>query len=389
MSRSSPYGCKGAARQGAAEQQPERLRIALEAMLQLLDQPALAQPGFGDQGDGVETARLQGGLERGDEPRQLGVAADQRRLGALDAAGGDAKGARLGAQHEPGPERLVLPLDLDRRLRLEVEHAAHVAPGLLADAQAARRRGLLEPGGDVDREAADRSLVVDAAAEQGRGRCGCRAAPGSRPGVALLDPRRLDPGFGEQVEAGEHGPLGVVLARRLGAEGGEQAVAGVLQDLAAARRDPAAERLQRRIHDVEHVLGVDRLAERGRARPQSRNSTEHLAPPRRRDAVRALLGEQRRERRVDDGAAENRALRLERRDGLAQGSVRRVRFGHGPDCPATAAPAATRGTTSRSRAPAASSPAARSGRCSRAECAAGSPGARARPARRDPRARPR
>jgi hypothetical protein len=124
-------------------------------MLQLLDQPALAQPASASRVSGWSGASA-GRLERRDQLRQLGVAPDQRRLVPFDAARGDAKGARLGAQHEPGAQRLVLPLDLERRLRLEVEHAAHVAPGLLADAQAPGRRRLLEPGGDVDGEAADR-----------------------------------------------------------------------------------------------------------------------------------------------------------------------------------------------------------------------------------------
>jgi hypothetical protein len=66
---------------------------------------------------------------------------------------------------EVGAQRLVLALDLQRRLRLDLEHAAHVAPGVLADAQAAARRGLLEAScGDVDGEAADRAFFIDTAA---------------------------------------------------------------------------------------------------------------------------------------------------------------------------------------------------------------------------------
>ena len=142
------------------------------------------------------------------------------------------------------------------------------------------------------------------------------------------DPLGLQPRFGEQVEAGEHRTLGVVLARRFGAEGGEQAVAGVLQDLAAARRDPGAERLQRRVHDVEDVLWVDRLAERGRA-DHVEEQHRYLAPERRRSAMRRLLlGKQRRERGIDDRAAEHRTLRFKRRDRLTQRVVRRRLLGH-------------------------------------------------------------
>ena len=61
----------------------------------------------------------------------------------------------------------------------------------------------------------------------------------------------------------------------------------------------------------------------------SRNSTDTWR--RRGGAVRCaglLLGEQRCERGIDDRAAEHRALRLERRDGLAQGVVRQLGLGH-------------------------------------------------------------
>jgi len=43
-----------------------------------------------------------------------------------------------------------------------------------------------------------------------------------------------------------------------------------------------------------------------------------------------LLGEQRRERGIDDRAAKHRALRLERRDRLGQGVVRQLGLGHRP-----------------------------------------------------------
>ena len=176
-------------------------------------------------------------------------------------------------------------------------------------------------GGDVDGEAADRAFVVDAAAEQHV--AGVDADPHLEAALAVrrAQSARPEPGLGEQVEAGEHRALGVVFARRLGAEGGEQAVAGVLQDLAATLCHPSAERLQRRVHDVEQVLGIDGLAERGRA-DHVEEQHRHLAPPRRACCDGPLLGEQRRERGIDDRTAERRALRLERRDGLAQGIVR-------------------------------------------------------------------
>jgi hypothetical protein len=49
---------------------------------------------------------------------------------------------------------------------IDVEDAAYAAVGITADAQARGGRRVLHPRGDVDREAADRALLIDAAAQQ-------------------------------------------------------------------------------------------------------------------------------------------------------------------------------------------------------------------------------
>ena len=107
--------------------------------------------------------------------------------------------------------------------------------------KAAGRRGLLHARGDVDGDAADAAVGIDAAAEQHA--AGVDADAHVEAGVAV---RGLH--FGaerlaefEQRQPATHRALGVVFARFVGAEGGQHAVAGVLQHLAAVRLDDGSD----------------------------------------------------------------------------------------------------------------------------------------------------
>ena len=51
---------------------------------------------------------------------------------------------RIGAEHQVGQQRFVVALHLQRWLRLHAEQPAHLGPGVVADAQAAHRRALLQ-----------------------------------------------------------------------------------------------------------------------------------------------------------------------------------------------------------------------------------------------------
>ena len=128
MSRSRPKGWPCGLRRGAAAEDIEALGPRLGPGFELVEQPALADAGLGDHGDDGQTAvsaehALEGVLQR----LELGVAADHAGGDAFDAAGADAKGARLGAQHEVAVDGLVDALDRERRLRLDLEQAAHLA----------------------------------------------------------------------------------------------------------------------------------------------------------------------------------------------------------------------------------------------------------------------
>ena len=121
----------------------------------------------------------------------------------------------------------------------------------------------------------------------------------------------------EQREARAHGALGVVLARFVGAEGGEDVVAGVLEHLAAVRLDDRGAARQRVVHHAADGFGVESLRERRRADDVHEEDADlpqrlrrHRIDGRRRQQRREP-GAQRRHAGVDDGVAEQAALRLE------------------------------------------------------------------------------
>ena len=92
-------------RRGAAAEEEEALGARLAPGLELVEQPALADAGVGDHGDGGQLALGEQPLEGGLQRLELGVAADHPRRHAFDAAAADAKAARLGAQHQVALDR--------------------------------------------------------------------------------------------------------------------------------------------------------------------------------------------------------------------------------------------------------------------------------------------
>ena len=192
--------------------------------------------------------------------RELGVAPDHPRLDALDAARGDAEGARLREAHEVRDDGLVHALHDERLLRFDGEHAAHVAISVVADAQAAGRRRLLHARRDVDRLPADALLGVDSAAEQHAAGVDADAHVEAVVTVLAAHELALLPSRGEQRQAGAHRALGIVLPRLDGAEHGQHAVAGVIQHLAAVLRDDGGELRERAVHHRARRLRVELLA---------------------------------------------------------------------------------------------------------------------------------
>ena len=122
----------------------------------------------------------------------------------------------------------------------------------------------------------------------------------------------------EQRQAAAHRALGIVLARFVGTEHGEQVVAGVLQHLAVVGFDDRGEARQRAVHDRVIVFGVEVLAQRGGAHDVEKQDADLLERLRRlgsaRLAQRSELGASRGSSGVDDRIAKSRALGLQRGD---------------------------------------------------------------------------
>jgi hypothetical protein len=189
----------------------------------------------------------------------------------------------------------------------------------VANAQAAVRCGLLHARGDVDRGAADAALGIDAGTHQHAPSVDAGADVEVGDAAVAQHQRRVFVRRLDHRQPGAHREFGVVLARRLGTEGGEHAVAGVLQHAPVVGVDRGGEALERAVHHGVDLLGVQALADRGGAHDideQHRHLLELLARQvglaQRAQAIE--LAQQRCQRRVDHRTAENRALRLERGD---------------------------------------------------------------------------
>ena len=230
----------------------------------VLGEAGLAEAGLGHHADqlhrGAGPVQHRPGLpQRG----QRVVAADQRRADAGHAAAQHGTAQRPPPLHQPGGQRLVVALDLQRGLGAQVEQALHQAGGVVADAQRAGRRMLLHPRGQVDGGAADGVGRIHAAAQQHRP--GVQAHPHIEAGVAVVAPHLVgqQAGLGQDGQTGGNRIFGIVLARQLGAEGGQQAVAGVLQGAAVEALHQRGEAGQGRVHHLMQVLGVELPAQRG------------------------------------------------------------------------------------------------------------------------------
>jgi hypothetical protein len=302
--------------------------MAGQLVLQLLQQAALADAGFGQHGQGMGRLLLAHGLERLQQLRQFFVAADQRCFLPLDTPCRQPELARLQTFDEPAAHRRFHTLDADRLLRLRVEQTPHEAPGVMADPQATRRRTLFHPGGDMHRLAAQRVVTVHAATAQDRAGVDAYAHP--KTGVTLLEADLFTQAraLGEQGQAAAHRAFGVILARAGGTEGGHQVVVRVLQHFTAVLAHHGTQPLQR---PVEHTVNGLRVQLAGQQR-----GTHHVQEQDA-DLAQLLLGRtqrglggqastQRRERHIDHGVAQYRTLGLQGIDGRLQRGDRI--FGH-------------------------------------------------------------
>ena len=140
------------------------------------------------------------------------------------------------ADQAVGGHALGLALQLERLDRLGLDRVAHERVGELAEQRLLRRRGLLEPGGDVDRVAGREPLVAGGLAGDDLAGVDAGADRHRDAVVALeLDVQRVEPGA--HVERRADGPQGVVLVRLRHPEHGHDGVADELLDRPAVALD--------------------------------------------------------------------------------------------------------------------------------------------------------
>ena len=292
-----------------------RLAPQLEPVREFEAKPALAQARIADHRDERERALVAHGLEGLGQAGEFGVAPDHPRVDALQATVRDPERPRLGAQDQVAAHRLGDALDRDRRLLLDIEHAAHMAVGVVADAKRAGWCGLLHARRHVDRDAADAALGIDATTQQHRTGVDADSHVEARQAMLGLEARGQQRRLLDDREPRPHRALGVVLERLVGAEHGEQAVTGVLQHPALALLDDGGQAFEGTVHHGVHVFRVELLAQVGGADHIHEQHGDGLQPllaaARPRLCCRELVA-QRGQRHVGDRVAEHGPLRFER-----------------------------------------------------------------------------
>src|SRR3989441_4442855 len=161
----------------------------------------------------------------------------------------------------------------------EVEETRREPCGLLGHADAARRRQLLNAGGEPDdvtlRGVVHAQVIADSADDD---LAGVEAHPHRE-----IEPALAPHVFGErpevarQLERGGAGALGVILVGDRGAEERHDAVAGVLVDGPLVAVDTVREDPEEAIEEAMPFLGIDALGELHRAREIGEEDGDRLA----------------------------------------------------------------------------------------------------------------
>ena len=195
-------------------------------------------------------------FQGGAEGRQLRLASDERahvRLDLVVAAPDDAIGR----------DGLGLPLQRDRRERLELERVEGEASRRLGYEHLVQRRDRLEPLRRVHRVAHNGVRALDVAPEEpGDDLAGVDADPQRETHAVLaleVVVQRLDGTL--HGERGADRAFGVVLVRQRRAEHGHDRVADVLVDRALVASDLPREGVEVRAEDPAEVLRIELLGE--------------------------------------------------------------------------------------------------------------------------------
>ena len=139
-----------------------RGRLVLEDGPQLADEPRLADAGVAHDRDQMRLAALDGAPIGREQELELALAPDECLVQATHAARAH---ERQRADDAAAGDAAALSLCLDRLRFVELERAARGGDRPLAGEDLARRRRLLEPGGDVHRVAGHERAALAGAAD--------------------------------------------------------------------------------------------------------------------------------------------------------------------------------------------------------------------------------
>ena len=232
----------------------DRLDDAVEILLELPGEPALADAGLPDDRHQAGLAFAFRGVEMVLERAQLLVAPDEWRLDRLAAPGTTA--TRHDGQGLPAGDGRGLALERLLADRLERDRTRRRSVGRLADEDRARDRDRLEPRGRVDEVAGDHPLSVGTDRHDG--------LPGQDTRPPCEDrPLDFDPADGiDQLEGRPHGAFRVVLVRDRGPPDCHHRVADELLDHPAVAVDDLAGGREVPVEQFADLLRVEPLRQR-------------------------------------------------------------------------------------------------------------------------------
>ena len=282
---------------------------------QLAQQPALAQAGFAHQRQALQLPGLSGQRHGVQQPLQLGLPAHHRCAQALQPALDAREAAVQRGMHQVGQHRRIHALDQQRRLHLQIKQPAHLAPGVVADAQRAGRCRLLHARGDVHGHTDGGLVGLDACAQ--RHVSGVHAHPHRKVGHAVQAQR----GFGllapgrQNRQAGANGSLCIVFARFIHAERGLDAVARELEHPALVGLDEGGHAQQRAAEHVQRLFCIEALGHGGGADDIGKHHRHLAALQAGRPQHAGQPGAQRGRGHIDDRVTQRAALAFQRRDG--------------------------------------------------------------------------
>jgi hypothetical protein len=218
---------------------------------QLREQAALPHPRRRDHEH--ESRRT----DAAEQTRELDAAADHRRAEVSERR--LARRLLAKTRDAPRPDRLRLPLQLERTDRLELDRRSDRERRHLPDDDASGVGRRLETGGNVDRVAGDRPTFRGRLAVH---RLAARDADAEAQGARVEPELRADAlDRRDEGEPRADRALGVVVARRRSSEHRHRCVADELLQQPAVPVDRLPNRLEVRVLDDGHVLGVEPLGQ--------------------------------------------------------------------------------------------------------------------------------